>query len=546
MSTFLRGQSQIMGIKPLFPVKPLLSISSPDFEQIWKEVKWDTKRVNSTLDLFSRFCKDDLDILPYDSTSNDINSNSGGGINHSQLMSNHRLMALLKSIAIVGTDSDDFNNMDFFTRNDLCVIMTGIPYIDKKNFLRLMCLLDRSTPHTTTSPAGISRLKLVFSYYDWGWKGYLDEFDWKRLRSDILNLTYYGKLYDTNNNSHDLKSRLNGTNKKGGPMPETLEEGLKQLSQEISIRSLKSTNSGSKLLKNDSIHISINASSTSNMNSNGGHSEYSYFDNNHNFTASVPYSVQNNDLIIDFPLFIKLVEYRIIKGTSQILRIELPGRDQEEFIARSILINGGSIFLDNYKNDNAHYSPDKSSKASIYNPISSSAQNIKSEMNSPSKINNVENEELDNIEKKKQIITEQIQELDNELNSLKISIKNSHLPSNSLGIDISNLNGDTTSKSAMESIFGPPPEDLHGIFCDQPNDQQDLAFSSIVVPSSSTPIRKSRSIRSNAIPITPITKNDSISEHAHDSNSFIAERSSTNDFPNNVNNTELAGPPILL
>ncbi|KAK9173685.1 hypothetical protein CmeUKMEL1_11365 [Cryptosporidium meleagridis] len=544
MSTLLRGQSQIIGIKPLFPVKPLLSISSQDFEQIWKEVKWDTKRVNSILDLFSRFCNDDLNISPNNSTSSsDINSKRG--INHSQLMSNHRLMALLKSIAIVGTDCDDLNNMNFFTRNDLSVIMTGIPYIDKKNFLRLMCLLDRSTPHTTTSPAGISRLKLVFSYYDWGWKGYLDEFDWKRLRSDILNLTYYGKLYDADNN-HDLKSRLNGTNKKGSPMPETLEEGLKQLSQEISIRSFKSTNNGSKLLKNDSIHISINASSTSNIIGNGGYSEYSYFDNNHNnFTESVPYSVQNNDLIIDFPLFVKLVEYRIIKGTSQILRVEPPDRDQEEFIARSILINGGSIFLDNNKNDSAHFSPDKSSKAPTYNKISSSEKNIKSEMNSSSRID-VENEEFDNIEKKKQIITEQIQELDNELNSLKISIKNSHLPSNSIGIDISNLNGDTTSKSAMESIFGPPPEDLHGIFCDQPNDQQDLAFSSIVVPSSSTPIRKSRSIRTNAIPITPATKNDSVSEHTHDSNSFVAERNSTSDFPNNVNNTELAGPPILL
>ncbi|KAH8583726.1 uncharacterized protein ELE39_001472 [Cryptosporidium sp. chipmunk genotype I] len=546
MNTLLRGKSQVMGIKPLFPVKPLLSISSSDYEQVWKEVKWDTKRVNSTLDLFSRFCKDDLDILPnnFTSFSSNNNSNNGGGVNHSQLMSNHRLMALLKSIAIVGTDNNDLNSMEFFTRNDLCVIMTGIPYIDKKNFLRLMCLLDRSTPHTTTSPAGISRLKLVFSYYDWGWKGYLDEFDWKRLRSDILNLTYYGKLYDTSNNQ-DFKSGLNKANKKS-TMPETLEEGLKQLSQEISTRSLKSTNSGSRLLKNDGLHISINASSTNNMDINAGNSEYSYFDNNnHIYTGSISYSVQNNDLMIDFPLFIKLVEFRIIKGTSQILRVELPGRDQEEFIARSILMNGGSIFLDNYRNDNDNYSPDKSNKASIYDQTSPSAQNVKPKMNTTPKIN-LEYEELDNIEKNKQIITEQIQELDNELNSLKMSIKNSHLPSNSLGIDISNLNGDTTSKNIMESIFGPPPEDLHGIFCDKPNDQQDLAFSSVVVPSSSTPIRKSRSIRSNALPITPSVKNDLASEYSHNSNSFSAEKVFTNDFPNSINNTETVGPPILL
>ncbi|OII74334.1 uncharacterized protein cubi_01178 [Cryptosporidium ubiquitum] len=545
MNTLQKSQSQVMGIRPIFPVKSLLSISSSDFEHIWKEVKWDTKRVNSTLDLFSRFCRDDLDILPSDYTLSSSNhSNNGNGTSQNQLMSNHRLMALLKSIAIVGIENDDFN-MDFFSRNDLCVIMTGIPYIDKKSFLRLMCLLDRSTPHTTTSPAGISRLKLVFSYYDWGWKGYLDESDWKRLRSDILNLTYYGKLYDGNNNQ-DFKSGLNRTSKIGTPMPETLEEGLKQLSREVSIRSLKSANNGSRILKNDSLRISINASDSSNMNNNAGHSEYSYFDNSNNsYVSSVPYSVQNKDLIIDFPLFIKLVEFRIIKGTSQILRVELPGKDQEEFVARSIMFNGGSIFLENYKHENEQYSPDKSRNASKYYHVSPSAQNLKSKVNSPSKIN-PESGEIDNIEKNKQIINEQIQELDNELNNLKITVKNSHHPSNSMGIDISNLAEDKISSNAIESIFGPPPEDLHGIFCDKPNYQEDLAFSSIVVPSSSTPVRKSRSIRSDVLPITPSANNDPISEQSHNSNSFSTEKVTSNSFPNNITNTETGGPPILL
>lgn len=534
MSTLSRGQSQAVGPKPVLQVKPLLSISSGEFEQIWKEVRWDTKRVNGTLDLFSRFCRENLDsLLDAGDLSSSGESHQASGC---QLMSNHRLMALLKSIAIVGTENESLN-MEFFTRNDLCTIMTGIPYIDKKNFLRLMCLLDRSTPHTTTSPAGLSRLKLVFSYYDWGWKGYLDEFDWKRLRSDILNSTYYGKLYGKGNDGQDSKSRSSSLGSKGNPIPETLEEGLKRLSYEMSIRSLKGTSHGSKLLDSDSLRLSVNTVSTNNIiNGNAGHSEYSYFDNSSQYC-----NIRNKDLIVDFPLFIKLVEFRIIKGTSQILRVELPGRDQEEFIARSILANGGSIFLDNYKDENDHFSRDKSNNFSKHGQTSSSLHSIRSKMNSPSNLNIDESEEIYHIEKSKQIISEQIQELDNELNNLKMTIKHSRYPSNSLNLDASNLNEDTVSKNAMESIFGPPPEDLHGIFCDRPNDQQDLAFSSIVVPSSSTPIRKSRSMRLNTFPVSP---NANSNHHSNTS----ADRAAVppGDFPNDVNHTEAGGPPILL
>lgn len=532
MSTLSRGQSQVVGPKSVLQAKPLLSISSADFEQIWKEVRWDTKRVNNTLDLFSRFCRDDLDDFLDGadlSTGSEYVSGASHQANGYQLMSNHRLMALLKSIAIIGTENENLN-MEFFTRNDLCTIMTGIPYIDKKNFLRLMCLLDRSTPHTTTSPAGLSRLKLVFSYYDWGWKGYLDEFDWKRLRSDILNSTYYGKLYGKGNDGQDSKSRSNSIGSKGSPVPETLEEGLKRLSHEMSIRSLRDSNSGSKAMGGDSLRLSVNM-----VKGSDGHSEYSYFDN-----SSHCCYVRNKDLIVDFPLFIKLVEFRIIKGTSQILRVELPGRDQEVSIARSILENGGSIFLDNYRSEKGSFSRDKPNNFSRYGQTSSSLHNNKSKISSPSNLNIQEPEEIDNIEKSKQIISEQIQELDEELNNLKMTVKNSRYPSNSLSLDVSNLTEDTVSNNAMEYIFGPPPEDLHGIFCDRPNDQQDLAFSSIVVPSSSTPIRKSRSMRLNTLPVSPSA--DSNNPNSSPERSAI----SPHDFPNNVNNAEAGGPPILL
>ncbi|KAJ1606822.1 hypothetical protein OJ253_2596 [Cryptosporidium canis] len=541
MSTFLRSQSQVVGLRPMFQARPLLSISSSEFEQIWREVKWDTRRVNSTLDLFSRFCGDDLESLlnTADIPGGSVDAGSRVVAGGSQLMSNHRLVALLRSIAIVGTENENLSGMEFFTRNDLCTIMTGIPYIDRKNFLRLMCLLDRSTPHTTTSPAGISRLKLVFSYYDWGWKGYLDELDWIRLRSDIMNSTYYGKLYERNNENDYRPGLSNAGSSRKGPIPETLEEGLRQLSYEMSARSLRSGSGDSKLLRSDSLHLSADVSGSGHLNAASGNPD----SRGHCYASPLP-TVSNKDLMIDFPLFVKLVEFRIIRGTSQILRVELPGRDQEVFIARSILANGGSIFLYNYRSEN-YRSEDLANNISNFERTSSSISNVGAKAESASNLK-PESEEINDIEKSKQIISEQIQELDHELNSLKMSIKHSRYSSNSLGLDASNLAEDVASKNAMESVFGPPPEDLHGIFCDRPNDQHDLAFSSIVVPSSSTPVRKSRSMRLNTLPVSPIANNDTTME-SNDHSNFSTNRAiPSNDFPNNATYTEVGGPPILL
>ncbi|KAF7458740.1 hypothetical protein HWI79_825 [Cryptosporidium felis] len=543
MSPISRSQSQVNGLKPALPTGPLLSITCSEFEEIWREVKWDTRRVNKTLDLFRTFCREDLNMVLSDFGNNNPCRENG-------LMSNHRLLALLKSIAIIGTESNNSNDLEFFTRNDLCVIMTGVPFIDKKNFLRLMCLLDRSTPHTTTSPAGIARLRLVFSYYDWGWKGYLDEFDWKRLRTDIINSTYYGRLGDR---YVDKESKSTNQSKNNNPVPESLREGIEELGRMITIRSMKGVRNTSKEIKNECIKLSINNCSQS---------------RNFDHDIATPDTLQSENLRIDFPLFIKLVEYRVVKGTSQILRVELPGRDQEESIIQSIRFNNGSIFLGKLKSqaidaeggggnynkcegrnlydyDNTNQNHTEKSHGHLQKTVIQPFSTEIPQMRSTYLRSNHDTKEFDNIEKSKQMINDQIQELDNELNSLKMAVRQSNHSSNSSRIDISELKNDPSSKNALESVFGPPPEDLHGIFCDKPNDPEDLGFASIVVPTSSTPIRKPRSNKLNDFSSTP-NENKLLSEPIYRHSQSYSSEKISNRLPTTVGNIEIGGPPILI
>ncbi|KAH8739863.1 hypothetical protein FG386_001680 [Cryptosporidium ryanae] len=515
--SFSKSRSQILSINPLFPVRPLLSVSSLEFEEIWKEVKWDTKKVNLVLDLYSKFCREEYFC------ENDNLNNSNNNI---QLMSSQRLVSLLKSIAIIGTEGKNIKDIDFFSRNDLCSIMTGIPFIDKKNFMRLICLLERSTPHTTTSPAGICRLKLVFAYYDWGWKGYLDGSDWKRLRSDILTSTYYGKLFNKEYNKSTVISSSSLGNRSNSPVPETLEEGIEQLNSEMSMRSMRNNNI--KIIKD-----------------------------NEEFNE-IPSMLPNQQIIVDFPLFVKFVEYRVIKGTSQILRIELPVKDQEESISYSIKYNCGSIFLDNNKESDIrlsksrHLGDDKFVSGKSSN-INTSGKSLKSPSNNGTTLS-----EVGVPNKGRHDINSQIKELDEEINSLKASLGNIYLDENNIDKSPKDANESTTNRNneLINSIFSQPIENFDGIFLEKNetqkvdvkndtdnNNRDDIPLSSIVIPTSSTPIRKSRSFRTNLLLSGGINEQNTGSVVDSDVNQNSKDRIT----PNSANKSvEFGSPPVLI
>ncbi|EEA08129.1 uncharacterized protein CMU_010770 [Cryptosporidium muris RN66] len=402
MSNISRSQLSALSTRVGTVTCPLLIISPTEFEQVWREVKWDISKVNAVVDLFISHCEDD------------IKKNS-----KQILMSNFQLMELLKV-----TGLSCYSNRGGFSslqRNDLCSIVMGVPFIDKKNFLRLMCLLDRSTPHTTTTPAGICRLKLVFAFYDWGWKGYWDSSDWSRLRSDLM--TRGGST----SNSSDIS-----------PMPLTLAEGIRQLTRDISIRKRHSALGGKE-------------SPTANQRVGGLCGR----------TGGTPPGTPPRDFadylaseksIVDFQLFQKFVEYRIIKGTSQLLRIILPdsNADIANIKKQDVNLNETTIQL----NDSILLTKKKS--------------------------NNLELSDVSSLE--------------NKLRSTHIGVKlvspniqySPIINSASIGVSF--------EANAMEAMFGPPPRDLHGIFSDK-IDTEDIFLSSIVGPSSSTPVKKSRSSR---------------------------------------------------
>ncbi|KAL7066638.1 hypothetical protein ACR3K2_29090 [Cryptosporidium serpentis] len=70
-------------------------------------------------------------------------------------------------------------------RGDLCSIMSGGDHINGSQFMCLAALMDNSTPHSTSSPAGMLRLQLIYLYYDNNFKGYWDSNDWYNLMTDI-------------------------------------------------------------------------------------------------------------------------------------------------------------------------------------------------------------------------------------------------------------------------------------------------------------------------------------------------------------------------
>ncbi|KAH8581543.1 uncharacterized protein ELE39_002001 [Cryptosporidium sp. chipmunk genotype I] len=138
----------------------MLIIKEEDYNSLWAELQWPGEKFDKVMGYFRRYA----------------------GLEEG--LSRERLSKLLLDLGkSCYTVRGGMNSMT--ERGDLCWIMSGTDMLSGSQFMCLAGLLDNSTPHSTSSPAGLLRLEMIFMYYDKGNKGYWNINDWELLMKDI-------------------------------------------------------------------------------------------------------------------------------------------------------------------------------------------------------------------------------------------------------------------------------------------------------------------------------------------------------------------------
>ncbi|KAJ1608590.1 hypothetical protein OJ253_1858 [Cryptosporidium canis] len=138
----------------------MLVIKEDDYNSLWAELQWPGEKFDRVMGYFRRYA----------------------GVEEG--LSRERLSKLLLDLGkSCYTVRGGVSSMT--ERGDLCWIMSGSGMLSGSQFMCLAGLLDNSTPHSTSSPAGLLRLEMIFMYYDRGNKGYWNVHDWEFLMKDI-------------------------------------------------------------------------------------------------------------------------------------------------------------------------------------------------------------------------------------------------------------------------------------------------------------------------------------------------------------------------
>ncbi|KAF7456778.1 hypothetical protein HWI79_2639 [Cryptosporidium felis] len=138
----------------------MLVIKEADYNSLWAELQWTGEKFERIMGYFRRY------------------AGLEEGLSRKRLLD--LLLDLGKSCYTVRGGVKSLTD-----RGDLCSIMSGSDMLSGSQFMCLAGLLDNSTPHSTSSPAGLLRLEMIFMYYDRGNKGYWDNYDWEMLMIDI-------------------------------------------------------------------------------------------------------------------------------------------------------------------------------------------------------------------------------------------------------------------------------------------------------------------------------------------------------------------------
>ncbi|OLQ18407.1 hypothetical protein ChUKH1_16965 [Cryptosporidium hominis] len=138
----------------------MLVIKEEDYNSLWAELQWDGEKFDKVMGYFRKY------------------AGLEEGLSREKL--SKLLLDLGKSCYTIRGGVSSMTE-----RGDLCWIMSGTDMLSGSQFMCLAGLLDNSTPHSTSSPAGLLRLEMIFMYYDKGNKGYWNMYDWELLMRDI-------------------------------------------------------------------------------------------------------------------------------------------------------------------------------------------------------------------------------------------------------------------------------------------------------------------------------------------------------------------------
>ncbi|OII70945.1 uncharacterized protein cubi_03243 [Cryptosporidium ubiquitum] len=218
----------------------MLVIKEEDYNSLWAELQWPGEKFDKVMGYFRKY------------------AGLEEGLSRERL--SKLLLDLGKSCYTVRGGVNSITE-----RGDLCWIMSGSNMLSGSQFMCLAGLLDNSTPHSTSSPAGLLRLEMIFMYYDKGNKGYWDMHDWDFLMRDIQypaengeKLVPYPLSSDQYINFETLKKlvdtrRLRGTSQL---LRVSFENG--KLEKEKSLKVIEDSSNVDKSTDNENLIFEIN------------------------------------------------------------------------------------------------------------------------------------------------------------------------------------------------------------------------------------------------------------------------------------------------
>eukprot|EP00917_Polyrhabdina_sp_WS-2016_P024470 GHVP01052950.1.p1 GENE.GHVP01052950.1~~GHVP01052950.1.p1 ORF type:complete len:632 (-),score=103.15 GHVP01052950.1:42-1937(-) len=162
------------------------------WEKLWRTLRWSTSMVDKVTSIFTSFSSVDSDGF--------------------RRISEDNVDLFLK-----------LGNPDFFSRpaahrNSMCYSLAGASSMDCSMFLKLVALLEASSPHILQDPSAILRAALIHRCYDKGFKGFLNSKDYIHLLEDV---TFANVEYAKHRNTKFGPLRLIEVFEKLGRFPES-------------------------------------------------------------------------------------------------------------------------------------------------------------------------------------------------------------------------------------------------------------------------------------------------------------------------------------